>query len=237
VYLQIAKQISKVQAVILDMDGVLVDTEHLHMKAFEIFLNRYGLKAEKEFLLSLIGASIEDNFKMFFKQFPLFKDKDIKVLIDERNALYLDLIKKEPLAPGSGVIELLDFCMNHDIKTGLASSSDKEQIDLILLKLNSNKNYELNLHNTFHTIVAGDSVKQKKPAPDIYLKAIRDLKVDPKQVLSIEDSQAGITSAKNAGIFCFALENYYNDVYKMKGADYIIKTLHDVVEILFEIQS
>ena len=235
--MNIAKQIKNVQAVILDMDGVLVDTEHLHMKAFEIFLEGYGLKVEEEFLLSLIGASIEDNFKMFYERFPLFKDKDMTSLIAERNALYLDLIKKEPLTPISGVIEILDFCLNNDIKTGLASSSDQEQVDQILMKLNKNKDYELNLHNTFHSIVAGDSVKQKKPAPDIYLKALNNLQVDPKQVIAVEDSQAGILSAKNAGIFCFALENYYNDVYKMKGADYIVKTLHDVVEILFEIQS
>lgn len=226
--------IKEIKAVILDMDGVLVDTEHIHMKAFDSFLEKFGLKVDETFLQSLIGTSIEENIKMFFKRFPQLEGEDIKQLISERNTIYADMINKEPLVPISGVIEVLDYCLNHDIKTALASSSDKDQIDLILKKLNSNKNYELDLYNSFHTIVAGNSVKEKKPAPDIYLRAIADLKVDKKHIIAIEDSQAGISSAKNAGIFCFALENYYNDVYRMKGPDYILKTLHDFVEILFE---
>ena len=228
------EQIKKVKAVILDMDGVLVDTEHLHMEAFKLFLEGYGLKVEKDFLLAMIGASIEDNFKMLFEHFSRFNGEDIQQLISDRNKIYLELIKKESLEPISGVIETLDFCLNNDIKTGLASSSDQEQIDLILERLSTNKSYELNLYNSFHTIVAGDSVKEKKPAPDIYLKAISNLGIDTKQIIAIEDSQAGINSATKAGIFCFALENSYNDVYQMAGPDYILKTLHDFVEILYE---
>jgi len=232
--LKLPANIKEIKAVILDMDGVLVDTEHIHMKAFDSFLEKYGLKVDDTFLQSLIGTSIEENIKMFFKRFPQLEGEDIQQLISERNKIYADMINREPLAPISGVIEVLDYCLNNDIKTALASSSDKDQIDLIIKKLNSNKNYELDLYNSFHTIVAGDSVKEKKPAPDIYLQAIADLKVDKKHIIAIEDSQAGISSAKNAGIFCFALENYYNDVYRMEGPDYILKTLHDFVEILFE---
>ena len=226
--------IKKIKAVIFDMDGVLVDTEHLHMKAFDSFLEKFGLKVDDPFLQSLIGTSIEENIRMFFKRFPQLKGENMQELISERNKIYADLVQKEPLVPISGVIEVLDFCLNNDIKTGLASSSDQDQIDLILKRLNSNKNYELDLYNSFHTIVAGDSVKEKKPAPDIYLQAIANLNIDKKHIIAIEDSQAGISSAKNAGIFCFALENYYNDVYRMQGPDYILKTLHDFVEILFE---
>lgn len=228
-------KIKDLKAVILDMDGVLVDTEHLHMKAFELFLEQFDLKVAKDFLLSMIGTSIEDNFKMLFERFSLFKGKNIQEMINARNEIYLDLIEKEPLAPISGVIEILDFCLNNGIKTALASSSDQRQIELILKKLNSNKDYELNLYNSFHTIVAGDSVKKKKPQPDIYLQAIKNLGINSNHIVAVEDSQAGVMSAKNAGIFCFALENPYNDVYQMQGPDFILKTLHDFVELLFEI--
>jgi len=232
--LKVPDQIKEVKAVIFDMDGVLVDTEHLHMKAFELFLEEYDLKVEEDFLVAMIGVSIEDNFKMLFERFSQFNGKNIQQLISDRNRIYLDLLKMGFLEPISGLIEVLDFCLNNDIKTGLASSSDREQIDLILKKLSSNKNYELDLNNSLHTIVAGDSVKEKKPAPDIYQRAITDLNIDAKHIIAIEDSQAGITSAKSAGIFCFALENSYNDVYRMEGPDYILNTLHDFVEFLFE---
>jgi beta-phosphoglucomutase len=233
--LKFPEQIKKIKAVILDMDGVLVDTERLHMKSFELFLDNYGLKVDEEFLLSLIGTSIEDNIKMFVEHFPQLHGKNIQQMISDRNKIYMDLIRQEPLSPISGAIEVLDFCYNSNIKTALASSSDQEQIDLILNKLNSNKNFELNLYNVFHTIVAGDSVREKKPAPDIYKKAVTRLNIGKKHIIAIEDSQAGITSAKSAGIFCFALENSYNDVYRMNGPDYILKSLHDFVEFLFEL--
>lgn len=233
--MNIHKQLKKTKAIILDMDGVLVDTEHLHMKAFEIFLNQFTITVDQDFLRSLIGTSIEDNLKMFSRRFPEFRGKNIGDMVNARNEIYLDLLHKEQLVPMSGVIELLDFCLNNNIKTGLASSSDQEQIDTIIQNLNSNKDYELNLNQSFHSIVAGDSVSQKKPAPDIYLQSLKNLGIDKQHVVAVEDSQAGLTSAKNAGIFCFALENPYNNVYRMQGTDYILKTLYDLTELLFEV--
>ena len=226
------EKLNNIQAVILDMDGVLVDTEHLHMKAFELFLDLYSLKVEQDFLHTMIGTSIEDNFRMLFERFTVFRGKDMQKMIDARNRIYLDLIDQEPLQPISGVIEILEYCKKNNLKTALASSSDKRQIDKILLKLNSNHNLTLNFYNSFNTIVAGDSVRDKKPAPDIYLKALNELQADAKRTVAIEDSQAGITSAKNAGIFCFALENPYNNVYQMSGTDYILNSLHDFVKYI-----
>ena len=89
----------------------------------------------------------------------------------------------------------------------------------------------LNFYNSFNTIVAGDSVREKKPAPDIYLKVLDNLNVAADQAIAIEDSQAGVNSAKNAGIFCFALENPYNNVNRMSGPDYILKSLLDFFKV------
>lgn len=226
------KKLNNIEAVILDMDGVLVDTEHLHMKAFELFLAQHSLKVEQDFLRSMIGTSIEDNFRMLFERFTVFRGQHMQEMIDARNRIYLDLIDQEPLQPISGIIEILEYCKKNNLKTALASSSDKQQIDKILLKLNSNHNRTLNFYNSFNTIVAGDSVRDKKPAPDIYLKALNELQEDAKRTVAIEDSQAGITSAKNAGIFCFAFENPYNNVYQMSGTDYILNSLHDFVKYI-----
>ncbi len=226
--------LQNIQAVILDMDGVLVDTEPIHMKAFEIFLKRYNIETKQDYLISMIGLSIENNFEMILKDYPHFNVHNIQALIDERNNLYIDLLKETALEPISGITDLIDYCHCNNIKIGLASSSDRIQIDTILESINNNPNCNLNISDAFNTIVSGDSVDQKKPAPDIYLKAIENLNIPADMTIAIEDSQAGILSAKAAGITCLALKNPYFDVEKMSGHEIAIDTIHDLVEMLFE---
>lgn len=228
------KWLKNLKAVILDMDGVLVDTEPIHMKAFRIFLKKYNIETNQEYLISMIGHSVEANFRMLIKDYSQFKGKKVQSLIDERNAVYIELIKKAPLKPISGITDLIGFCQNNDIKIGLASSSDQIQIDTILENLDNNLDNDIKISGVFDTVVSGDSVKNKKPAPDIYLKTLENLNVPAKNAIAIEDSQAGITSAKLAGLTCLALKNPYFDMVEMSGHDLVLNTIHDLVEILFE---
>jgi beta-phosphoglucomutase-like phosphatase (HAD superfamily) len=223
-----------IKAIILDMDGVIVDSEPIHMNAFKIFLEKYSIETNPNYLISMIGHSVESNFEMLKKDFPQFKEKNVQKLIDERNAIFIDLIEKSALQPISGISELIDFCLNSGIKLGLASSSDQIQIDAILKSISNNTDNDINISNVFKTIVSGDSVSHKKPAADIYLKALENLNVPATSAIAVEDSQAGITSAKAAGITCLALKNPYFDIEEMTGYDLALNTIHDLVELLFE---
>jgi HAD superfamily hydrolase (TIGR01509 family) len=225
------KKLENIKALILDMDGVLVDTEPLHMKAFELFLNEYDIETNKKFLQNFIGYSIEDNIKMLFSDYPVFKDLNMQDAINYRNDIYLSLIKKQQLASIEGIKELIDFCLAHKIKLGLASSSDKTQVDTILTNISSNPSYGIDLYATLSAIVSGDMVARKKPWPDVYLKALKQLKVDARYALAIEDSQVGIKSAKSAGMFCAALKNPYTDVEQMNGYDWILNNITEQVDL------
>ncbi len=216
------------------MDGVLVDTEPVHMKAFEIFLEKYNIETNQDYLISMIGLSVENNFEMLLNDYAQFRAKKVQSLIDERNNLYIDLINENPLSPISGITDLIDFCLNNKIKIALASSSDQIQINAILENISNNSNGEINISSVFNTIVSGDSVEHKKPAPDIYLKALENLNITASHALAIEDSQAGISSAKHAGLTCLALKNPYFEIEKMSGHDLALNTIHDLVEMLFE---
>lgn len=229
------KWLKNIKAVILDMDGVLVDSEPIHMKAFEIFLQKYHIETNQDYLTGMIGHSVESNFEMLKRDYPAFKKENIQRLINERNELYIDLIKQTSLKPISGITDLIDTCLNNDIKLGLASSSDQNQIDAILESINKNTENKINISNIFDTIVSGDSVQNKKPEPDIYLKALQNLDISAQSAIAIEDSQAGISSAKEAGLTCLALKNEYFNVATMKGHDHTLNTIHDLVEILFEL--
>jgi len=227
------KWLQNIKAVILDMDGVLVDTEPIHMKAFKIFLEKYKIQTNQDYLISMIGHSVESNFEMLARDYPQFKEKNIHHLVNERNDLYISLIKETPLQPISGITDLIDVCLNNEIQIGLASSSDQAQIDAILESLSNNQNNDVNISGVFNTIVSGDSVKNKKPAADIYKKALEELNIPAQAAIAVEDSQAGVTSAKSAGITCLALKNPYFDIKKMSGHDLALNTIHDLVEILF----
>jgi len=224
----------KIEAVILDMDGVLADSEPIHMKAFDIFLQIYNITTDSKFREAMIGVSIEQNVVNLQEQYVQLRILDHQELVDERNEIYLEMLRLEIIEPLIGIPDLINFCLNNEIKLALASSSDRIQIDLILENLEKNPDYKLKFENVFLSIVSGDSVKERKPAPDIYQKALKELGVAPQNAIAIEDSQAGVTSAKAAGLFCFALNTPYFDINKMVGYDVAINSIHDVVEILFE---
>jgi beta-phosphoglucomutase-like phosphatase (HAD superfamily) len=226
------ERLKNLKAIIFDMDGVLADTEHLHMKAFEIYLGEYRIKSSPEFLQSLIGHSIENNFKMLYEKFPQLADKPIQDALRYRNNLYLDLLKTENVWPVAGIPEILDFCMSYGIEPALASSSDKVQVEAVLEKFDKTIACNFSFKKIFKTVVAGDMVPYKKPAPDIYLKALSGLAASPVKTIAIEDSQTGLKSAKAAGLFCLALENPYNDVYQMPEADQIIKSIYELLNAL-----
>jgi beta-phosphoglucomutase-like phosphatase (HAD superfamily) len=214
------------------MDGVLVDTEPVHMNSFNIFLAQFGIETDPKYVEGMIGISIEENIEMILKDFPQHKDEILKTNpVKYRNDLYLQLLSNTKLSPIPGIEELIDHCKAKKLKLGLASSSDREQIDAILSNLNSGTT-KINWPTIFDTIVAGDSVKQKKPFPDIYQKALDNIGCQAAHAIALEDSQAGVTSAKQAGLYAVALRNPYFDADKMDDVDLIVDSVDALVRLL-----
>lgn len=177
-------------AVIFDMDGLMVDTESMiHRKLNEI-LGEMGFQAEKEMLLSLIGLpdlqtkeTLEQTFGKTF-QHDLF----LKKLHERKKIMY----QNEKISVKKGLWELLEYLKKQNIKNIVATSSPRENMNLILQKTNILKYFELS--------VCGDEIEKGKPFPDIFLKAVEKLNVPAEKCLILEDSQNGIIAAKKAGI-------------------------------------
>ena len=218
-----------ITALILDMDGVLVDTEPIHMEAFRLFLEQRGLSYTPEFLKSFIGYSIEDNIKNIIEDYNLHQTISLQEGIHQRDTIYLSLISKQVLKANCGIYELMDFCIDNDVDLALASSSSHEQIDAILKNLVKNYPTAERFFNKFSTIVSGDDVVNKKPAPDIYSLTLKRLVRHPENCLAIEDSPAGVESAEKAGLYVIGLVTPYVEKTKLNKAHWLIESVADVV--------
>ena len=215
-----------IKACILDMDGVIVDTEPIQLEAFRIFLNEYEIHVSEEFLGSLVGYSIQDNMVDIKKQFFDGKTFDITSAISKRNEIYLQLISQQHLEPLPGVIELISLCQQKNIKLALASSSDREQVDTIMNRMVKN------FRSIFDAVVTGDDVLNKKPAPDIYFQVIDRLNFQPNLCLAFEDSRAGVESARAAGVICFAIRNQYAEEKYLQQAHRVINSIEEALEVV-----
>ena len=213
-----------IKACILDMDGVIVDTEPIQLEAFRVFLNDYHIQVSEEFLESLIGYSVQDNMAYIQRQFFQDKEFDIHSSIRRRNDIYLKMIAQQKLEPIPGVMDLISFCQQKNLKLALASSSEQQQVDTIINRL-------VNVFRTiFEVVVTGDDVHNKKPAPDIYLQVVEKLKLPAQSCLAFEDSRAGVESAMAAGVICFAVRNRYADEKYLQKADRIINSITEAID-------
>ncbi len=222
------RHIRAVAGLILDMDGVIVDTEPLHVDSFRIFLKRRDIVASENFLFALIGHSVEENMREIYRTFLNERESDLEKDVREREGIYLDLLQRADIAPQPGLEDLVAYCEMKGIALALASSSIREQITTILDKLNARSANSFNYHQVFTVIVSGEDVARKKPAPDIYLKALEQLDINKSRCLAVEDSPAGIQSAQAAGIKCVAARTEYISPERLQIADAVIGSLAEL---------
>ncbi len=219
---------NSINAIILDMDGVLVDSEPYHVQSFKIMMDELKLDYDDSIVHSFIGHSIESNIQSINEQFMRGRELDLKEAVAYRDKLYLYLIKQADLKPLPGIFDLFETCRNKNITLALASSSIREQVEVILAKLSRNG---WNLNTIFTSIVTGDDVKKRKPSPDIYQKTVININIPAKDCLAIEDSPAGVQSAKSAGLHCIALKSVFFDASKLKSADLLVDNINQIVEL------
>ncbi len=224
--------LKKREAIILDMDGVIVDSEPIHAESFRMFLDNLNVSYTEEFINDLVGHSVDSNIQAVNQEYLSENPLDIKKGVKIRDALYLSLITDRLLKPLDGIEDLILLCKKKGIKLGLASSSVREQVDAILDSLSQNSKQKINYQTVFDVTVSGDEVFQKKPAPDIYHKVIQTLGIGRDKCMAIEDSEAGIISAKANDIFCIVLRNQFLKENKTFAADLVINSINDVVNMM-----
>lgn len=225
-FLDYASPMLKYSTVIFDLDGLMVDTEPLHRRAFNIVLEACGVNYQydvEEYGRTMTGHVIFENAERLRERFGLAQTT--QELAEGHRALFNLLIADaENIQAMPGLTELLAYLAAQDLRTAIASSSRPEQIHTILRGLN--------LRHTFQAIVGNDGTLKPKPAPDIYLRTLAQLGVNARDALALEDSASGVRAARAAGINVFVIPNAYTRMQDFAAADLVLPDLLRVREHL-----
>jgi HAD superfamily hydrolase (TIGR01509 family) len=177
-------------ALILDMDGVLADTEGIHVRAWDIALS--GIHGTAEERNRLAGMSTPEIARELIRIFRL--PLSVEALVEKKRTVFRQLIEVQ-LAPFDGLREELQRWRGGPL--ALATSSARAETTLILGRIG--------FQGWFDPVITCDDVPRAKPAPDCYALAIQRLGVPPAQCVAVEDSLHGIQAARAAGAVVVAV--------------------------------
>ena len=214
-------------AVIFDFDGIIVDSEPMHFQAFNQVLEPLEKAFSwEDYCETYIGFDDRDAFKAVFKAHnEKIGARGLKRLIEEKAAVFQTLIKNGDATPLPGAIELIKSIPVR-LPVALCSGALREDILPILEKLG--------IENAFSIIVTAEDTPKSKPDPAPYALTMEKLGItDPATALAIEDTPAGILSAKGAGMKVLAVTNSYDRDYLME-ADAVATSLEEVTRLTLE---
>lgn len=196
------------EAVIFDFDGVIVDTEPLHYAAFQRTLEPLGLHFTwQEYVETYIGFDDRDAFRhAFFTKGKVLGQTELHRLIEQKAEFFQEVIRSD-VSAYPGVLELILFLHTNNFPLAICSGALRADIDPILAMLG--------ISDCFDVIVTADDVAVSKPDPECYQLAFQLLQsahpnnFSKEATIAIEDTPAGISAAKAAGLMVCAVTNSY----------------------------
>jgi sugar-phosphatase len=218
-------QLSQYEAVIFDMDGVLIDSEPLWKIAMEEVFHSLGSKLTKADFQKTVGLRIDEvvHFWNHHENWGVENEQDVEEAIIVK---MIELIAANA-APLSGVIETLSYLKNAGLKIGLGTSSSSRLIQVVLA--------ELNIEHFFDFTHSAETEAYGKPHPAVYLTVAQYLMVSPHKCLVIEDSFNGVIAglAAKMKVVCIPEKTHFPNP-RLSVADFHFDTMN---EFLLEIQK
>lgn len=213
----------KVDAILFDMDGVLLDSERGWRKYEKETFVKVGIKELPQHLLGQIyGISMQQEYDL------LKSEVNVPVSYDEYVANY-DSFSKRVYAE-SDLADELDVTLStlkmRNIKFAIVSASLGKWIALMMERLNRKDYFDVLLS------ISDEPDLSPKPSPDGYLRAIELLGVKAENTIIIEDSNRGIKSGNAAGVFTIATSEFVDSTYKQTGHDLQISKLRDILQLV-----
>jgi HAD superfamily hydrolase (TIGR01509 family) len=209
--------VRRFDAVIFDMDGVLIDSEPLHFGVLRQLLATLDCTLSADDYQEFIGTTTEVMFDTLIRRHGLpVSVADAMVRYDVGVLGVLG----EPHPPQPGVVALIARLRELNVRVAVASSSRRVWIDATL--------GSIGLADAFDVIVSGDDVVRGKPEPEIYLLAAERLGVAAERCVAIEDSPHGVQSAHRAGMFVLGVRTAVTAHLPLDGAHRVVDSLADL---------
>ena len=204
-----------IEALIFDLDGVLVDSEPVHWRASQRLFAPHELTMEE--YEPFVGLAIEPYMTWAREHFAL------DASVEELTARYSEAVTAElesgPIPPLDGALELIEAARARGLRVGLASQSIAVWVHPTLRAAG--------LEVSFDVVVTGDDVERAKPEPHIYRHTARLLGVAPEACVAVEDSPAGVQSASAAGMLVVQSRQASSAASPQPGAHVVVGSLRD----------
>jgi beta-phosphoglucomutase-like phosphatase (HAD superfamily) len=212
-----------ITCVIFDMDGVIIDSELLHKRAYYETFTSLGLDVSEELYKTLTGSSTINAFQKLIAHFNL--DEDPNQLVLKKRMRYVNFFENDPtLHLVKGVEDSIKYFYNKGITLILASSSAMVNIDRVFNRFN--------LNQYFTAKISGADLKESKPHPEIFEKAALLGNTAKENCIVIEDSDNGIKAANDAGIFVFGYRNPMDTSQTLENANQVITDFNQLKQYL-----
>lgn len=212
------------RACIFDMDGVLIDTEPVWRRVERDVFGRVGIELSDEQLRETWGMRIEEVVDHWYRVRPWdgVRPKAVQRAIVREMVEHVER-EGEPLP---GAVEAITAAREAGMRVGIASSSSRELIDAVIARLG--------IGALVDGVCTADDEVLGKPDPGVYTSAARLLDVPPADCVAVEDSPAGLRSAKAAGMLCIVVLTEAVPREQIVAADATLRSLHELNPDLFQ---
>jgi HAD superfamily hydrolase (TIGR01509 family) len=203
------------RAIVLDMDGLMIDSERIYWDAGRYIARQYGKEVSDQTLGRMMGRKPLESLTVFARELGIPKPPE--VLLEAREARVITALEAG-VEPMPGLMDVLPV-LSGRYKLAIATSARRAMVDLIMRSLK--------VEHYFQVVQTSDDISNGKPDPEIYLKAMGKLGVKPEESAVLEDSSNGALSGKRAGAYVIAVPSQYTQEQDFSFVDYVAADLSD----------
>lgn len=216
---------TKFKALLFDLDGTLVDSEHFHFNTWNELLAESNIQLEyTDFLKNYAGIPLPGNAARLKELYHI--ESPLELLISRKENLTVERLRTSVINLMPFVQETLDFFKSRGLQMVLVTASKRPDVDEMFKKNGLNQYFDF--------LVTRSDVTNSKPDPESYNLAVEKLGLQKSECLVFEDTLNGLRAAKAAGLTCFAVQANTDDHNKLADADHIFLDFQVVREFLVE---